>query len=287
MARISFNRKSINPLEQGGRTKVDSPQSGSYLDPTIQCPNCRMHKSVEELFLAQNTCACGYHFRLKAHERIKFLLDEGSFEVLFDDVTNEDPLDFPEYKAKKETAKKVSGLSEAVLCGRGSIQGNEAVIFVMDSTFMMGSMGTAVGERITLCFEYAIEQGLPVVGFTVSGGARMQEGLLSLMQMAKTSAAVKAHSDAGLFYLTVLTDPTTGGVMASFAMLGDIILAEPQATAGFAGPRVIEQTVKKKLPKGFQKSEYLLEHGFLDAIVPRPKQRDVIADLLALHSPSN
>lgn len=283
MARISFNRKSRNPLESGGRSNITAPGSGMYIEPTIQCPVCRMHKSVEELFEHANTCACGYHFRLKAYERLNFLVDENSFEILFEEVVNEDPLGFPEYLNKKETAKKVSGLSEAVLCGRASIKGEDCVIFIMDSTFMMGSMGVAVGERITRCFEYATEHSLPVVGFTVSGGARMQEGLFSLMQMAKTSAAIKQHSEAGLFYLVVLTDPTTGGVMASFAMLGDIILAEPGATAGFAGARVIEQTVKKKLPKGFQKAESLLEHGFVDAIVPRPKQRERIAALLALH----
>lgn len=280
---FSFSRKSRNPLEQGGRNRVTAPSSGTYIEPTLQCPNCRLHKSVEELFLSQNTCACGYHFRLKAQERIDFLVDEGTFEILFDEVVNEDPLGFPEYLEKKERARRISGLSEAVLCGRGKIVDQEVVIFVMDAHFMMGSMGAAVGERITLCFEYALERRLPVVGFTLSGGARMQEGLISLMQMAKTSAAVKAHSDAGLFYLTVLTDPTTGGVMASFAMLGDIILAEPGATAGFAGARVIEQTVKKKLPRGFQRSESLLEHGFVDAIVPRPKQRELIAELIELH----
>lgn len=283
MARIYFKRKSQNPLEFGGRSKLTVPQSGGYVEPTIQCPNCHAHKGVEELFLSENTCGCGYHFRLKALERINFLFDEETFSALFEDVVNEDPLGFPDYQEKKATARKISGLSEAVLCGTAKIKGQNVALFVMDSTFMMGSMGSAVGERITRCFEYASEHGLPVIGFTVSGGARMQEGLLSLMQMAKTSAAAKAHSDLGLFYLTVLTDPTTGGVMASFAMLGDIILAEPGATAGFAGARVIEQTVKKKLPENFQKSESLLEHGFVDAIVHRSKQRDVIAELISMH----
>lgn len=283
MARIYFHRQSRNPLEHGGRTKITAPNSGAYVEPTVQCPNCHKHEPLESLFERKNTCSCSYHFRLKAGERLGFLVDEGSFSQLFDEVVNGDPLNFPSYQDKKANARKISGLSEAVLCGTARIKGESAVLFIMDSTFMMGSMGSAVGERITRCFEYAIEHGLPVIGFTVSGGARMQEGLLSLMQMAKTSAAVKAHSDAGLFYLTVLTDPTTGGVTASFAMLGDIILAEPGATVGFAGARVIEQTVRKKLPANFQKSESLLNHGFIDAIVHRVEHRRVISDLISLH----
>ena len=183
-----------------------------------------------------------------------------------------------------ETARVSSNESEAVVCGTATIDGTNCCFFVMESGFMMGSMGTVVGEKLTLLFEYALEHRLPVVGYTVSGGARMQEGLLSLMQMAKVSGAVKRHSDAGLLYLVVLTDPTTGGVTASFAMEGDIILAEPDATIGFAGARVIEQTTRKQLPKGFQKSEFLLQHGFVDAIVPRRDQKSTISALLALHA---
>ena len=176
---------------------------------------------------------------------------------------------------------------EAVICGTVKIGGQECCIFIMEPYFMIGSMGTAVGERITRTFEYACEHSLPVVGFTVSGGARMQEGLFSLMQMAKTSGAVKKHSDLGLFYLVILSDPTTGGVTASFAMEGDIILAEPGATVGFAGARVIEQTTKKTLPKGFQTAEFMLEHGFVDAIVPRSNQKETISGLLKMHSSNN
>lgn len=212
------------------------------------------------------------------------IVDRNSFREMDRELESNDPLAFSGYQAKLETARLSSGEAEAVVCGTATVKGEKCCFFVMEPGFMMGSMGTAVGEKITRLFEYALEHKLSVVGCTVSGGARMQEGLLSLMQMAKVSGAVKRHSDAGLFYLTVLTDPTTGGVTASFAMEGDIILAEPGATVGFAGARVIEQTTRKALPKGFQKSEFLLEHGFVDAIVPRDKQRETIGSLLKLHA---
>lgn len=199
-------------------------------------------------------------------------------------MTSTDILSFPGYKQKLETTKKVGGENEAVICGTATIDGLPCCLFVMEPYFMMGSMGTVVGEKITRLFEYAAEHRLPVVGYTVSGGARMQEGILSLMQMAKTSGAVKKHSEAGLFYLAVLTDPTTGGVTASFAFEGDIIISEPGAVIGFAGARVIEQTTRKKLPEGFQTAEFLLEHGFLDAIVPRSVQKQTISTLLKLHT---
>ena len=190
----------------------------------------------------------------------------------------------PEYEEKIERLQEKTGLEEAVYTGVGKIDGNEAVIAVMSSKFLMGSMGMAVGEKVTNAVEYADKKHLPLIIFTASGGARMQEGILSLMQMAKTSGAVRLHSDAGLFYLTVLTDPTTGGVTASFAMDGDVIMAEPNAMVGFAGARVIEQTIRKKLPEGFQRAEFLLEHGFIDLITPRSRQREVIARLLRLHN---
>ena len=193
-------------------------------------------------------------------------------------------MNFPGYTDKLETVRAASGEKEAVLCGTAEIGGQSCCVFVMESYFMMGSMGSAVGEKITSLFEYATEHRLPVIGFTVSGGARMQEGLLSLMQMAKTSAAVKRHSDAGLLYIAVLTDPTTGGVTASFAMEADIILAEPGATVGFAGKRVIEQTTRKLLPKRFQTAEFVLEHGFVDNIVPRSNQKKMLTELLKLHN---
>ena len=200
------------------------------------------------------------------------------------DLVSENILDFPEYTRKLKTSKMSRGENESVICGTAEIEGSKTVLCVMDSSFMMGSMGTVTGEKITRAFEYATENNLPVIVFTVSGGARMQEGILSLMQMAKTSGAVKRHSDKGLLYITVLTDPTTGGVTASFAMEGDIILAEPKALIGFAGPRVIEQTIRQKLPKDFQTAEFLLEKGFVDAVVNRKDMKKTLSKLLKLHS---
>ena len=278
---LNFKFKPQNTLETGGRSVAPVQQDAS--EPEKTCPNCHKPIPLSRLWANYNTCPCGYHFRMTARQRISFIADKGSFEEFDGDLTATDPLQFPGYKKKLETTKTVSKELEAVICGRARIGKTPCCLFAMDSYFMMGSMGTVVGEKITRLFEYALENRLPVVGYTVSGGARMQEGLLSLMQMAKTSGAVKRHSDAGLFYLVVLTDPTTGGVTASFAMEGDIILAEPGATVGFAGARVIEQTTRKALPKGFQKSEFLLTHGFVDAIVPRQKQKAAVARLLRLH----
>jgi acetyl-CoA carboxylase carboxyl transferase subunit beta len=283
MANFPFMHKAVNPLETGGRSRVNEDKSVDD-ELTQYCPSCRRMISLSDLWANANTCSCGYHFRMKPMHRIDSLIDENSFEPFFEEIKSQDPLNFPDYAEKLETTKKVSGRDEAVLCGRARIGGEPCFVFVMDPYFMMGSMGTAVGAKIAGTFEKATEENLPVIGFTVSGGARMQEGLLSLMQMARTSAAVKQHSNAGLFYLSVLTDPTTGGVMASFAMEGDMIFAEPGATAGFAGARVIEQTVRKKLPQGFQTAEFLLEHGFVDAIVPRPDQREIISTLLKMHA---
>lgn len=283
MPSFPFLHKPQNPLEQGGRTSIPAHRGEADSELAEQCPNCHRQTELSQLWNNANTCSCGYHFRIKAVQRIRLLTDPGSFVSEFEGLTSNDPLAFPGYQKKLEATRNLSGREEAVLCGRASIGGAPCLLFVMDPYFMMGSMGTVVGEKITRTFELATELKLPVVGYTVSGGARMQEGMLSLMQMAKTSAAVRKHSNAGLFYLTVLTDPTTGGVMASFAMEGDIILAEPGATVGFAGARVIEQTVRKKLPSGFQTSEFLLEHGFIDAIVSRLEQRAVISKLLFIH----
>jgi acetyl-CoA carboxylase carboxyl transferase subunit beta len=227
--------------------------------------------------------SCGHHFRIGARTRVKALCDKGSFQEFLTELSTNDPLDFPGYDVKLESGRMGSGEEEAVLCGRASFKGQECALFVMEPQFMMGSMGSVVGEKLARLFEYATEKKLPVVGFTCSGGARMQEGILSLMQMAKVSGAVDYHSKRGGLYITVLTDPTTGGVSASFAMLGDIILSEPNATIGFAGRRVIEQTTKKKLPDDFQKAEFLLEHGFVDAIVPRTELRKTISKLLRQH----
>ncbi len=283
MPSFPFLLKAKNPLEQGGRSSIPAMPSEHDSELTQQCPNCHQQTSLSQLWADFYTCSCGHHFRIRAAQRLRLLLDSGSYQPEFDGILTCDPLEFPGYQKKIESTQNVSGGEEAVLCGRGTIGGSPCCIFVMDPYFMMGSMGSVVGEKITRTFELATELGLPVVGYTVSGGARMQEGLLSLMQMAKTSAAVKRHSQAGLFYLTVLTDPTTGGVMASFAMEGDMILSEPGATAGFAGARVIEQTVRKKLPPGFQTAEFVLDHGFIDAIVHRKEQPEIIGKLLSIH----
>ena len=281
MAFLKFSYKPKNELEKGGRTAALFQTDAS--EPEKTCPNCRKAVPLSRLWANANTCPCGYHFRMSARQRIDFLTDKGSFRELFADIQSADPLDFPGYQEKLETVRTASREKEGVLCGTAAIGGEPCALFVMNPYFMMGSMGTAVGEKITCLFEYALEHRLPVVGCTVSGGARMQEGLLSLMQMAKTSGAVKRHSDAGLFYLVLLTDPTTGGVTASFAMEGDIILAEPGATVGFAGARVVEQTTRKALPKGFQKAESLLDCGFVDAIVPRADQKETLSFLLHIH----
>lgn len=278
---LEFLFQPKNELEQGGRSAA--PVQGDEREPEKTCPNCHKAVPLSRLWANRNVCSCGYHFRMGARNRLDYLTDKGSFQELFRDVRGGDPLNFPGYAEKLEHTRSASREEEAVICGTARIGGERTALFLMEPYFMMGSMGCAVGERITALFEYAAERRLPVVGFTVSGGARMQEGLFSLMQMAKTCGAVKRHSDAGLFYLTVLTDPTTGGVSASFAMEGDIILAEPGATVGFAGARVIEQTTKKPLPKGFQTAEAMLEHGFVDAVVPRSQQVSVIAGLLRLH----
>ena len=226
---------------------------------------------------------CGGYFRVHARRRIEMITDEGSFEEWDSDLQGGNPLEYKGYEEKLKKLQEKTGLSEAVVTGKAKIDGREAAIGVCDGRFLMASMGEAVGEKIARAVERATKERLPVILFACSGGARMQEGIVSLMQMAKTSAALKRHSDAGLLYISVLTDPTTGGVTASFAMLGDVILAEPKALIGFAGPRVIEQTIGQKLPDGFQRAEFLLEHGFLDAIVERPQMKETLSKILALH----
>ena len=270
-------RSPQNELEKGGKEAEDAGIRNA-------CPHCGALVALSDQQENLNVCpACGYHFRIGPRERIAYLTDEDSFSELDGSLMSKDVLGFPGYDQKLRNAKLASREKEGVICGTAQVAGEECALFVMDPNFMMGSMGTVVGEKIARLFEYAAQHCLPVVGYTVSGGARMQEGILSLMQMAKVSAALLRHSQAGNLYLTVLTDPTTGGVTASFAMDGDIILAEPGATIGFAGARVIEQTIRKKLPQGFQKAEFLLEHGFVDLIVPRGEQRETIARLLRLH----
>ena len=278
---LNFLYKPKNELEQGGRTAALVQEDAS--EPEKTCPNCHKSIPVSRLWSNWNTCQCGYHFRMGGRQRLQFLTDKDSFQELFAQVEGKDPLDFPGYQEKLETVRKVSSEREAVLCGTARIGGQPCCLFIMEPRFMMGSMGTAVGEKITRLFEYATEHGMSVVGYTVSGGARMQEGILSLMQMAKTSAAIQRFREAGGLYISFLTHPTTGGVTASFASLGDITLAEPGALIGFAGPRVIEQTIGQTLPEGFQRSEYLEEHGFVDRIVPRGEMRATISKLLRLH----
>lgn len=250
----------------------------------VKCDCCKEIIYKEELHKNLSVCPnCGKHFRLSARRRIKQIVDDGTFEEIGTDISTKDPLNFEGYLKKVEGLKEKTKIDEAVRCGICEIEGQKVVLGVMDGNFLMGSMGQVVGERITLAIEMAIEKKLPLVMFCVSGGARMQEGILSLMQMAKTSSAIAKLNDAGLLYISVLTDPTTGGVTASFASLGDIILAEPKALIGFAGPRVIEQTIKQKLPEGFQSAEFLLEHGFVDKIVERKDMKATIAKIIRMH----
>ena len=249
-----------------------------------KCNQCGKAIIAEEAEQGYYICPkCGGYFHVPAYRRLDMILDEGSFQEWNETMPEQNPMEYRGYPEKLAAMKARTGLDEAVVTGKGSIHGTETVIGVCDGRFLMASMGENVGEKIARAVERATEEQLPVILFCCSGGARMQEGITSLMQMAKTSAALKRHSDAGLLYISVLTDPTTGGVTASFAMLGDIILAEPGALIGFAGPRVIEQTIRQKLPKGFQRAEFLLEHGFLDAIVERSRMRKVLGDLLQMH----
>ena len=270
------NQKSYIPL------KSERPEVPEGL--LKKCNKCGAAILTEEVKSAGYICPkCQGYFRVHAYERIRMTVDEDSFEEWEKDMEFVNPLEFKGYEEKVKSLKEKTGLSEAVVTGKASIEGNPAVIAVCDGRFLMASMGQVVGEKITRAVERATKEQLPVIIFACSGGARMQEGIVSLMQMAKTAAALKRHSDAGLLYVSVLTDPTTGGVTASFAMLGDVILAEPKALIGFAGPRVIEQTIGEKLPKGFQRSEFLLEHGFIDRIVERKEMRTVLGNILQMH----
>ena len=252
--------------------------------PPVTCPGCGESTPQGRLADSLYVCPkCGHHFPVGAYYRLSSVLDSGSYRELNEKITALDPLRFPGYREKLETARRKTGMEEAVVTATGSIGGEKCVIGVLDSRFFMGSMSSAVGEKITLAIEYAAKKKLPLILFAASGGARMQEGIFSLMQMAKTSAALAKLSDQGQLFISVLTDPTTGGVTASFASLGDIILAEPGALIGFAGPRVIEQTIGETLPEGFQRAEYLEAHGFVDAVVPRSRMRDTLHQLLLLH----
>ena len=279
-------KKPKNELE--GQQKVKKvPRPTIPDDMCVRCSACGKTLFNGDLIENLYVCtSCGHHFRLGARARVGIISDPGSFTETDASLSSKNIISFPGYNQKLAKAAADSGEKEGVVTGFCTVGGFECGIFAMEPHFMMGSMGSVIGEKLTSLFEKAAERSLPVVGFTVSGGARMQEGIISLMQMAKVSAAVKKHSDAGNLYLAVLTDPTLGGVSASFASLGDIIIAEPKALIGFAGPRVIEQTIHQKLPENFQRAEFLLEKGFVDSIVERRKQREYITKILRLHTPT-
>ena len=250
----------------------------------VKCPECRKNVFTKDLMKNLKVCpSCDHHMKMTAQERIEIFLDEDTFVSMDDHLETVNPLNFPGYTEKVKSDSNKTGLNEAVLTGVGKLQGQTIVVAVMDSHFRMGSMGSVVGEKITRAVEKATELKVPFIIYTASGGARMQEGVLSLMQMAKTSVALRRHSDHGLLYISILTHPTTGGVSASFASVGDINLAEPKALIGFAGRRVIEQTVREKLPEDFQTAEFLMDHGQLDAVVHRKQMRDTVANLVNLH----
>lgn len=250
----------------------------------VKCDECKEIIYKETLQNNLNICPhCGHYFRMHVPRRIEQIIDEGTFQEFKLNIDTNNPLEMEDYEKKLKSLREKTGLEEAVSCGIGKINGEDTVICIMDSGFLMGSMGSVVGEKITYSIEQAIEKRLPIIIFSVSGGARMQEGVMSLMQMAKTTAALTKLDEAGLLYISVLTDPTYGGVTASFASLGDIIIAEPKAMIGFAGPRVIEQTIGEDLPDGFQTAEFLLEHGFIDKIVERKDLKDTLSKLIRLH----
>jgi len=265
-------RNVLDGLKTKYRTKTPPPEP---------CPQCGREIAANALCVCPK---CGHHYGIAANARLDALLDEGS-RPLFGNIPTRDPLKFPGYVAKHAAAQEKTGMSDAFACREGAVGGRRVICVALEPQFMMGSMGTAVGEAVTRAAERARSKKMPLIIFSASGGARMQEGMFSLMQMAKTSAAIRAFSDDGGLFVSVLTHPTTGGVTASFASLGDIILAEPRALIGFAGARVIEQTIGEKLPDGFQRAEFQLAHGFVDAIVPRGEMRAMLARLLRLHAP--
>lgn len=275
---VKTRAENDNTVEK--KSKVTIPD-----DLLFKCPRCNNVMFMDDFEGASKVCCeCSYHARLTARERLNITIDKGTFVEYDANMTSKNPIGFDGYEEKIAKMQESTGLKDAVITGECHIRNKHCVIAVMDSHFMMASMGSVVGEKITRAFERAAEKNLPIVIFTASGGARMQEGIVSLMQMAKTSAAVARHSEKGLLYITVLTDPTTGGVTASFASLGDIIIAEPKVLVGFAGRRVIEGTIKQRLPDDFQSAEFLLEHGFVDMIVNRKNMRRMISRLIRLHT---
>ncbi|MBU3156297.1 acetyl-CoA carboxylase, carboxyltransferase subunit beta [Clostridium estertheticum] len=270
----------VKNLENEDGDKKPNIPSGMW----VKCETCGKILYKKDLESSIMTCDnCKTHFRIGCRERIDYTIDKGTFKEYDEFMISDNPIDFKGYTEKLQTIRDKTLLNEAVITGEGKINGQDTLIAVMDSNFMMGSMGSVVGEKITRVIEKATESKKPIIIFTASGGARMQEGIFSLMQMAKTSAAIARHNESGNLYITVLTDPTTGGVTASFATLGDIILAEPNALIGFAGKRVIEQTLKQQLPEGFQRAEFLLEKGFIDKIVDRKVMKETLAQILKLH----
>ena len=276
---FSIVKKRVMPSQAASDGNVSVPEGLMF-----KCPRCQKAEFMENFELAGKVCpGCGSHARLTAQERLSMTCDPGSFEEYDAEMQSMNPIGFPDYEKKIEKLQAATGLREAILTGECTIEGERCVIGVMDSHFMMASMGSVVGEKIARAFERAAEKRLPVILFTASGGARMQEGIISLMQMAKTSGAVGMHSGAGLLYIPVLTDPTTGGVAASFAALGDIVIAEPKVLIGFAGRRVIESTIRQRLPDDFQSAEFFLEHGFVDLIVERSAMRATLGRLLRFH----
>lgn len=275
---VKTRAENDNTVEK--KSKVTIPD-----DLLFKCPRCNNVMFMDDFEGASKVCCeCSYHARLTARERLNITIDKGTFVEYDANMTSKNPIGFDGYEEKIAKMQESTGLKDAVITGECHIRNKHCVIAVMDSHFMMASMGSVVGEKITRAFERAAEKNLPIVIFTASGGARMQEGIVSLMQMAKTSAAAARHSEKGLLYITVLTDPTTGGVTASFASLGDIIIAEPKVLIGFAGRRVIEGTIKQRLPDDFQSAEFLLEHGFVDMIVNRKNMRRMISRLIRLHT---
>lgn len=262
------------------KKKADIPSDLLY-----KCTRCGNVEFMEEFERDRKVCSsCNYHSRLTAQERLEMTVDKDSFVEFDKNMLSKNPIDFPSYDEKQKAIREQTGLNDAIITGVATIRCYKTVIAIMDSRYMMASMGSVVGEKLTRAFEYATENKLPVLVFSASGGARMQEGIVSLMQMAKTSGAVARHSEAGLLYINVMTDPTTGGVTASFASLGDIIIAEPKVLIGFAGRRVIEGTIKQRLPDDFQSAEFMLENGFVDMIVERKRMRRTIAHIYKLHN---
>lgn len=261
------------------KNHVDIPK-----DLLFKCPRCSSVCMSDEMDKNLGVCpSCGYHSRINSRRRLELTADKDSFVEFDADMISKNPIDFPGYDIKQDELRQKTGLNDAVITGECTIKGRRCIIGIMDTRYMMASMGSVVGEKLTRAFETATEKRLPIVLFTASGGARMQEGIVSLMQMAKTSGAAARHAQAGLLYITVMTDPTTGGVTASFASLGDIIIAEPKVLIGFAGRRVIEGTIKQRLPEDFQSAEFLLEHGFVDMIVERRSMRRTLAHIISLH----